>query len=516
MRRCDSFAGRLTVLCMSNMGLQALGFLYRIFLSRLAGAEGLGVYRLAYSAYIVLHAACLSGVTMACTRLSAEWSAQGRPGAVRVLVRRAFQTFLCFFLCGASVLLLFRDLIAEHVLGDGRTAAAMPVMLACIGLTGIENVFKSTMVGLNRVDNAAVSELTEQVVRIGATLALLYWNENGDLGWIAVLIFAGMTVSECVSAFLMTRMYCGLRLPPAAPPPPGARAEFLSIVLPVSASALLSNGIASAGAVVLPMRLTASGLTCADAVAALGVVSGIASPIMLLPIALLSSLCTVAMPEASRYAALRDPARLRRFTGKTVFAAGVVGIPATALLIPLAPAIARLFFYRAVPPLYFWLIGVSCILCYYQMVTGCLLNGIGRQQFAVLTALSAEALQLALVWALAGRPHLRVYGYLIAQCIAPACAALAGAARLVSCGALPFAPGRLLGVPLVCGAAVFLWTRVFYYVFVGWLGGQWPGLVCAVLSALLLYLFVLRLFGVNVRKYLSVPGRAPAYLTLFY
>ena len=155
MRRCDSFAGRLTVLCMSNMGLQALGFLYRIFLSRLAGAEGLGVYRLAYSAYIVLHAACLSGVTMACTRLSAEWSAQGRPGAVRVLVRRAFQTFLCFFLCGASVLLLFRDLIAEHVLGDGRTAAAMPVMLACIGLTGIENVFKSTMVGLNRVDNAA-------------------------------------------------------------------------------------------------------------------------------------------------------------------------------------------------------------------------------------------------------------------------------------------------------------------------------------------------------------------------
>ena len=133
---------------------------------------------------------------MAGTRLSAEWSAQGRPGAVRGLVRRAFQTFLCFFLCGASVLLLFRDLIAEYVLGDGRTAAAMPVMLACIGLTGVENVFKSTMVGLNRVDNAAVSELTEQVVRIGATLALLYWNENGDLGWIAVLIFAGMTVSE--------------------------------------------------------------------------------------------------------------------------------------------------------------------------------------------------------------------------------------------------------------------------------------------------------------------------------
>ena len=40
-RRCDSFAGRLTVLCMSNMGLQALGFLYRIFLTYVRKLEDL-------------------------------------------------------------------------------------------------------------------------------------------------------------------------------------------------------------------------------------------------------------------------------------------------------------------------------------------------------------------------------------------------------------------------------------------------------------------------------------------
>lgn len=516
MRRCDSFMGRLTVLCMSNMGLQVLGFLYRIFLSRLAGAEGLGVYRLAYSAYIVLHAASLSGVTMACTRLSAEWSAQGKLGAVRILVRRAFQTFLVFFLSGASVLMLFREYIGEHVLGDARTVGAMPVMLICIGLTGIENVFKSTMIGLNRVDNAAASELTEQIVRIGATLAFLYANTSSDLGWIAVLIFAGMTVSECVSAYLMTRMYHGLRLPKACPPPEGARGAFLQIVLPVSLSALLSNVIASGGAVVLPMRLAASGLTRTEAVSELGVVSGIASPIMLLPIALLSSLCTVAMPEASRYASTKCRAKLQDFTGKTVFAAGIVGIPATMLLVPLAPAIGRLFFYRAVSPAYFMCIGISAIFCYYQMATGCLLNGIGRQQFAVMTALTGEVIQLGLVWLLAGNPALRVYGYLFAQCVAPLFVSLCNAARLVACKALPFAPVKLLAAPVVCGAVVFLWTRIFYYAFVGLLGEQWLGLICAIVSALALYLVVLRLFGIHVEKYLKISGRTPAYLTLFY
>lgn len=275
MRKCDSFMGRLFLLCVSNIGLQLLGFVYRIFLSRFAGAEGLGVYRLAFSAYIVIHAATLSGVTMACTRLSAEWSAQGRAGAVRQLVYRAARTFLCFFLCAGTILLGFRDWIGTELLGDGRTVDAMPIMLVCILLTGVENILKSTMIGMNRVDNAAASELTEQIVRIGATIVLLSFEQTADLGRIAVLIFTGMAISECVSAAMMVHMYRGLRLPAHCSPPTG-KDPFWKIVLPVSASALVTNGIASAGAVILPTRLVASGLSRTEAISALGIVSGIA------------------------------------------------------------------------------------------------------------------------------------------------------------------------------------------------------------------------------------------------
>lgn len=515
MRKCDSFMGRLFLLCVSNIGLQLLGFVYRIFLSRFAGAEGLGVYRLAFSAYIVIHAAALSGVTMACTRLSAEWSAQGRAGAVRQLVYRAARTFLCFFLCAGTILLGFRDWIGTELLGDGRTVDAMPIMLVCILLTGVENILKSTMIGMNRVDNAAASELTEQIVRIGATIALLSFEQTADLGRIAVLIFTGMAISECVSAAMMVHMYRGLHLPVHCSPPTG-KDPFWKIVLPVSASALVTNGIASAGAVILPTRLVASGLSRTEAISALGIVSGIASPIMFLPIALLASLCTVAMPQASRYASKHNQSRLQHFTSQSLFATGIVGIPATALLLPLAPVIARLFFYRAVPTGYFWLIGLSAIFCYYQMITGCLLNGIGRQQFTVMSALSGEALQLVLVYLMAGQPHLRVYGYLIAQCIAPIYVVLCNLIRLVSCGALVIRLQRFLGAPLLCGFAVWLWTRIFYSFFVGWLGGQWMGLCCAVVCSIALYLCFLRLFDIKIEKYLSVRGRPMHDLMLFY
>ena len=146
---------------------------------------------------------------------------------------------------------------------------------------------------------------------------------------------------------MMVHMYRGLRLPAHCPPPIG-KDPFWKIVLPVSASALVTNGIASAGAVILPTRLVASGLSRTEAISALGIVSGIASPIMFLPIALLASLCTVAMPQVSRYASKHNQSRLQHFTSQSLFATGIVGIPATALLLPLAPVIARLFFYRAV------------------------------------------------------------------------------------------------------------------------------------------------------------------------
>ena len=266
----------------------------------------------------------------------------------------------------------------------------------------------------------------------------------------------------------------------------------------------------------MPSRLVASGLSRTDAVAELGIVSGIASPIMLLPIALLSSLCTVAMPQASRYASGHDKGLLQHFTSQSLFATGIVGIPATALLLPLAPVIARLFFYRAVPVGYFWLIGISAVICYYQMITACLLNGIGKQQFAVMTALSGEVLQLVLVYILAGNPQFRVYGFLIAECIAPLWVALCNLGELVHCGALAVCLRRFVGAPMLCGFAVFLWTRVFYTFFVGWLGSQWPALVCAAMSAGMLYLCLLRLFDIKIERYLSVQSHTRHDFMLFY
>ena len=515
MKKTDSFIGRFFLLCSSNILLQLLGFVYRILLSRYAGTEGLGVYRLATSIYAILHTTCLSGVTMMCTRFAAAWKAEGKSGAIDVLVRVAFSIFGTLFLLVSSVTWFGRSYIGENLIGDRRVILAIPIMLACLLLTGIENIFKSVMIGLNCIDNAVISELTEQLVRILAAAALLSTFATGDLGYTAVLIYGASVISEISSACIMTGMYWKMQKPKRTPPPLRYRQNILITVVPVSFAALCSNMISSAGSILLPKRLVSSGLSSAQAVSELGAISGVAAPIITLPMALILSLCTVTMPEISARYHTGTPQSLTVFSEKILRSVGLIGIPFTALLLPLAPVISRLFFYHAVDQSLFLWMGVSCIFSYYQMITGCLLNGSGQQTWNAITTTTGELLQLALVWWLAGNSHLRLYGYIAAQCIAPLLVSacnfyLLHRTRVINLRFLP-----QLSESVVCGILLYLWTRIFFTGYSG-LFDQWAALLLTIGTALFFYLFLLRLLDVDLRRYLVFRAPAATLHPMFY
>ena len=56
--------------------------------------------------------------------------------------------------------------------------------------------------------------------------------------------------------------------------------------------------LGSAGAVLLPQRLMAAGLDYEQALSALGVISGMAMPLLLFPVAFVSSVCTALLPPS--------------------------------------------------------------------------------------------------------------------------------------------------------------------------------------------------------------------------
>lgn len=491
-----------SVLACGNLLLQALGFLYRILLSHFAGAEGLGVYRLVNSAYLVLNAGCLSGLTMACSRLSAASKARGEHSRIGAVLRLAFTAFFALCTGCAAVVLLFRQQIAVDLLGDARCARAMPFLLLCLALTGIENIFKSLCIGLERMQYTAASEVGEQLVRIAAVFVLLYSYQGDDYGVIAMLIFAGMVVSEVFSAIFLFAL-CRKDVRVAAPIDRTLCRQFFVIAAPLCVSALGSNLLSSAGSVLLPQRLMVAGLTYEQALSALGIISGMAMPLILLPIALVSSVCTALLPAITAAQAVGNTKRMRALVGRSVSTVGLIALPATAVLVPLAPRLSELFFGQPLTLPYVSLLGIVAAASYYQMATGSLLNALGLQHMNLVCSISAELLQLFLLFRWCARPSLGIYGYLLAMLLSSIGAF--GVNLLVLHCKTRFAirPLRRFGVPLLCAATLFCWTRVFFAAFRTACATDFGALALTVCGAALLYILMLRLLGVRLLRYLS-------------
>ena len=89
------------VLTGTSIVSQLLGFVYRILLSRLIGAEVMGLYQLIMPVYSVIMSITAVGLTVAVSTLSSSYHAQGNHTAIVQVLRRCLALFFLLFALAA-------------------------------------------------------------------------------------------------------------------------------------------------------------------------------------------------------------------------------------------------------------------------------------------------------------------------------------------------------------------------------------------------------------------------------
>lgn len=169
-RRIGINARRVITLTLSNIALQALGFVYRMMLTDCAGTTALGLQSLVMQIYSIAVSVCISGLNVAVITVAARLNAAGGRG-IRTLTRCALLAFCVLFLLSAVPSFILRRSIALRLIGDCKTEGAIPLVLICIFLTGTENILKSVHIAAGRVRTTAFSEITEQNGAVFSCLA---------------------------------------------------------------------------------------------------------------------------------------------------------------------------------------------------------------------------------------------------------------------------------------------------------------------------------------------------------
>jgi len=393
---------------------QAVGFVYRVFLSRMVGSEIMGLYQLVMPVSSVFMSLTAVGFTVACSNLTARCRATGNYRAASQTLRTCVTGFLCAFGAVALVAAPLSDAISVHLLGDARTRLGLLLLLPCVLLTGLENLHKHSFYGAGVVAPPAFTEICEQVIRAGAVLGLLWaflpQNPERTVG----LIVCGMILCEVFSAVTLTLLY--RRFTGPSPAGEGAdrrvlRRSVLRIALPIGWTSLLGNLMGAATSVIIPQQLVRAGQDVSSAMSQFGVMCGMTLPLLSLPTAFISAMGLVLLPRLAQAAALGRTDLCRQRADRAITAASWLILPSAALLSVLAPPLARALFREDAAGQFALPLAAGVALSCLESVLAICLNGLGRQTTTARNGLVCGAVQLLLTWQRMGVPGVGLRGY---------------------------------------------------------------------------------------------------------
>ena len=281
----------VTALSVAERGL---GFLYRIVLSRLIGAEGLGLYQVALSLFSLFLTIGTGGIPITVSRMISKSKAERRPmDEVSAFSSGAFLSLLLtlpvclvLFLFGKNLTFLF---------SDERALPVFRILLLGLCFSSLYAVVRGSFWGNKQFLPPSILELAEESVMVIAGVLLLQRVDSPALGaeraaWAVVISYLFSFTASTICFFVK-----GGKLSS----PTKMLKPMFNATLPLTSVRASGSLVNSAVAVLLPVMLVRAGLESGEAVAQFGIISGMVLPILFIPSTLIGALALVLVPELS-------------------------------------------------------------------------------------------------------------------------------------------------------------------------------------------------------------------------
>lgn len=478
---------------------QVVGFLYRIALSRLIGAETMGLYQLVMPVYSMFMSMTAVGLTVAVSTLSAKYYALHDRGAVRRTLYRALGCFLAAAIPLGIVTAVASDPISVYLIGDARTRLGIMLLVPCVLLTGVENLHKHCFYGIGRVGPPAATETAEQLIRTTAVILLLIILKPGTGEEKVGIIVTGMVICEVFSSVTLTlalRRYWH-KEPTNDPRHPVSARQIWEIAIPVGLTSLLGTVLSSANAVLIPARLVAGGMESSQAMSAFGVLCGMTMPLLAMPTGFVGALCLTMVPDLARRTAGGDRKAAGRFLDRVLSATSLFIAPAMALLAVIGPTVGQVVYREPSVGGHMTWLAVGTLLSCWQSVLSGALNGLGLQRAGARNAIISDVVQLGFTlftvtkWGMSGF----VAGFVLSS--------LVGMGLNLYCvlrdTGLRWQIYRWFGRPVLAGILMWSWCRLFFRILSGTFSTLWSCVLCAALG-LILYTAALMAQGVQIKE----------------
>lgn len=414
MQRKNPLLIGTVILTATGLLSRFIGFFYRIFLSKVFGAEGMGIYQLISPVLALSFSLTVSGMQTAISKyVASETTTHDYKSSFRTLWVGFLLSMALSFGCMAYIY-RYSEWIAVTFLLEQRTAPLLRIIALSIPMATVHSCINGYFYGIKKTAIPALSQLTEQIMRVGSVYLIYYIcskrNITPTINFAVVGLVIGEGASMVVSVVAILIRSCQIfdgnrHLFSGASSRSGLVITYrrimnnlLQLAVPLSANRIIINILQSIEAVFIPNRLMAYGLNNADALGVYGVLTGMSLPLILFPSAITNSISVLLLPIVSEADASGNQNTVTKAILKSIRYCLILGFGCTVAFLLCGRMAGRILYNSELAGSFILTLSFICPFLYIASTLNSILNGLGKTALTFLYSILSLLVRLFFVF----------------------------------------------------------------------------------------------------------------------
>lgn len=321
--------GGAAVLAVGSVIAKVVGAFYRVPLTNILGAEGIGMYQLVFPVFALFTTLATSGIPVALSRIVAEKKAMGQETKKYLASALVALLAVCAL---AGIFIASLSGVLARAQGNPLTAAGYVTVAPAIFFVGLIAGMRGWFQGEMYMLPTALSNVIEQLVKLGAGIGLALAFADRGIAAAVCGALLGVTVSEITAAAYLVAVYAvRSRKQPARECLRLRRDEaagMFRVAFPFALLGVIMPLGTFLDSLVIVNALKWSGVGTAAATAQYGLYSGPVASLVNTPVVAIMSLAVAVVPSVSVSRADRDVAAIITKSRMSIKLVYLVGVPA--------------------------------------------------------------------------------------------------------------------------------------------------------------------------------------------
>lgn len=286
----------VTILIIANLVGKFLGMVYRIPLSNILGAEGMGLYQMSFPVYSFCLILISGGLPTALSKLVAESRAEKKYDNIWTYFNSSIIYSVVFGFIFALVFLFFGEYMAFFQGNVNATIGYKTISIAIL-FASVSSCFKGFFQGFEEMLPTAISTLIEQFFKLlfGILFSVIFIDKGLEYGVFGAIL--GLSLAEVISfLFLLGFLIFNKKKYPAFLPIRTSVKKIVKFSFPFTLMSIITPFTTLVESFFV-VNILSKYFLKTKATALYGILTGMVNPIINFPIILASCLSVVLLPN---------------------------------------------------------------------------------------------------------------------------------------------------------------------------------------------------------------------------